>query len=50
MLRSREQQWRTQKISMGGVHSVAQDGHLYLVCAVVTSQFDVIFMFLSEVC
>jgi len=27
-------QWRTQKIFMGGIHSVAYGGHLYLVCAV----------------
>jgi len=27
-------QWRTQKIFMGGFHSVAFGGHLYLVCAV----------------
>jgi len=27
-------QWRTQKIFMGGVHSVAYSGHIYLVCAV----------------
>jgi len=27
-------QWRTQKIFMGGVHSVADSGHLYLMCAV----------------
>ena len=27
-------QWRTQNIFMGGVHSVAYGGHLYLVCAV----------------
>jgi len=27
-------QWRTQKFFMGGVHSVAYGGHLYLVCAV----------------
>jgi len=25
-------QWRTQKIFMGGFHSVACGGHLYLVC------------------
>ena len=29
-----EAQWRTQKIFMGGFHSVAYGGHLYLVCAV----------------
>jgi len=28
------QQWRTQKIFIVGVHSVAYGGHLYLVCAV----------------
>jgi len=27
-------QWRTQKIFIGAVHSVAYGGHLYLVCAV----------------
>jgi len=27
-------QWRTQKLFMGGFHSVAQGSHLYLVCAV----------------
>jgi len=27
-------QWRTQKIFMGGFHSVAYGGHLYLMCAV----------------
>jgi len=27
-------QWRTQKIFMGGFHSVAHGGYLYLVCAV----------------
>jgi len=27
-------QWRAQKSFMGGFHSVADDGHLYLVCAV----------------
>jgi len=30
----RFQQWCTQKIFMGGFHSVAYGGHLYLVCAV----------------
>jgi len=25
-------QWRTQKIFMGGFHSVAYGGHLFLVC------------------
>ena len=29
-----DSQWRTQKIFMGGFHSVAYGGHLYLVCAV----------------
>ena len=28
------EQWRTQKIFMGGFHSVAYGGHLYWVCAV----------------
>jgi len=27
-------QWRTQKIFMGGLHSVAYGAHLHLVCAV----------------
>ena len=27
-------QWRTQKIFMGGFHSVAYGGHFYLVCAI----------------
>jgi len=31
---SHSRQWRTQKIFMGGVHSVAYGGHLYLVRAV----------------
>jgi len=38
-------QWCTQKIFMGGFHSVAHGGHLYLVCAVC----DVVFIFSSEV-
>jgi len=47
-------QWRTQKIFMGGFHSVAY-GVICLWCTVfVTSQFDVIFMFpnqrFGEVC
>jgi len=29
-----EVQWRTQKMFMGGFHSVAYGGHLCLVCAV----------------
>jgi len=27
-------QWRTQKIFIGGVHSVTYGGHFYIVCAV----------------
>jgi len=27
-------QWRTQKIFIGGFHSVAYGGHLYLMCVV----------------
>jgi len=38
----------------GGFHSVTYGGHLYLVFAFMTSQFDVIFMFpnqrFGEVC
>jgi len=29
----KSRQWRTQKIFMGGFHSTAYDGHLYLVCS-----------------
>ena len=34
ILRQKHSQWRTQKVFMRGVHSVAYGGHLYLVCAV----------------
>jgi len=44
-------QWRTQKIFMGGVFI---QWHMVVICVCcalfVTSQFDVIFMFSSEVC
>jgi len=32
----------------GGFHSVAYGHHLYLVCAFVTSQFDIMFIFLNQ--
>jgi len=34
---------------MGGYHSEAYGGHLYLVCAVCVVTFDVIFMFPNNV-
>jgi len=44
-------QWRTQKIFIGGGFLQWQMVVIYIWCALfVTSQFDGIFMFSSEVC